>query len=187
MNKDTVKLYGLFFLVLSILIGWAVFFHYYPIENLVSDIGIQNTYLAAFTLAVVGGFSSITGTSLYAALIALAHAGVNSLALGVIGGIGLFISDSLFYYVAGKMRFLIVHATKGWERLFRRVWKWVYKTPSWLVYVGIFLWCAFAPIPNDILLAVLALSGYSYRQFAVFLFLGDLTMTILLTHVAGSV
>ncbi len=181
------KFYGVIALVLLILVGWALFFHYYPVDELVNDIGIENTYFAAFMLAVIGGFSSITGTSLYAALVALAHGGVNPLVLGVIGGIGLFISDSLFYFVITKVRHILVDITKKWERVFRKVWKILYVTPSWVVYILIFLYTAFAPIPNDIVLALLAVSGYSYRQFAVFLLLGDLTMALLLTNVSNAV
>lgn len=183
MKRET-KLYGMIGAVLLVLVGWAIFFHFYPVEQLVSDIGIQNTYIAAFMLAVIGGFSSVTGTSLYAALIALAHAGVNPIALGFIGGLGLFVSDSIFYVVATKIRALIAHVTHKWERLFRRIWKLMYRTPPWVVYVGIFLYSAFAPIPNDILLIALALSSFSYRQFAPFLLAGDLTMALLLTHLA---
>ncbi len=181
------KFYGVIALVLLVLIGWALFFHFYPVDELVNDIGIENTYFAAFMLAVIGGFSSITGTSLYAALVALAHGGVNPLVLGVIGGIGLFISDSLFYFVITKVRHILVDITKKWEHVFRKIWKWLYVTPSWIVYVMIFSYTAFAPFPNDIILALLAVSGYSYRQFAVFLLLGDLTMALLLTNVSNAV
>lgn len=184
MKRET-KLYGIILFLVLLLAGWAFFFHVYPVEELVSDIGIQNTYLAAFLLAVIGGFSSLTGTSLYAALIALAQGGVNPLALGIIGGIGLFVSDTLFYYLLTHLRGTVAHITHKWDRLFRRLWKLVYRTPNWIVYLGVFVFAAFAPLPNDLLLAILALSNYKYRQFAIFLFAGDLTITLLLTHFGG--
>lgn len=81
--KHQTKLYITGAGIVLILIGWALFFHFLPVSELVDRIGIQNTYVAAFLLATIGGFSSFTGTSLYAALIALSHGGVNPLALGV--------------------------------------------------------------------------------------------------------
>jgi hypothetical protein len=180
------KLYSSIAIIFSLLLGWALFFHYYPVEKIVSDIGIQNTYLAAFAFSVIGGFSFITGTSLYAALIALARGGVNPYILGVIAGLGIFLSDTLFYFVAVKMRSVITSITYKWERVFRRIWKVVYQMPPWVVYAGIFCYAAFSPIPNDILLAVLALSGYQYREFAVFLFLGDMVMSMLLTTISAA-
>lgn len=174
-------------IIVALLAGWALFFHFYPVDELVNDIGIQNTYFVAFMLAVIGGFSSITGTSVYAALVALAHAGVNPLVLGLVGGLGLFVSDSIFYFVLVKMRSIITHITDRWDRWFRRIWKLVYRMPKWVVYGVIFLYAAFSPLPNDIILAVLALSNYSYRQFAPFLFLGDVTVALMLTYFGGTI
>ena len=59
--------------------------------------------------------------------------------------------------------------------------------PKWVVYGVIFLYAAFSPLPNDIILAVLALSNYSYRQFAPFLFLGDVTVALMLTYFGGTI
>jgi hypothetical protein len=168
--------------VVLVFVGWALFFRYYPVEELVSDIGIQNTYFAAFMLALIGGFSSLTGTSLYAALIALANGGVNPIILGIIGGLGLFASDTVFYFLITKMRRLLAKITEKWERLFRNIWKLIYRLPPWVVFLGVLLYASFAPLPNDVLLVVLALSSYPYRQFAVFLFAGDIIMALMLTH-----
>jgi hypothetical protein len=179
------RVYGIIFIMLCLLLGWALFFHYFPIERLIDLIGIRNLYLAAFVLSVVGGFSFVTGTSLYAALIALSHGGVNPYILGTIAGVGIFLSDSLFYLVMLKARSYLLHVTEGSSHITNRLWKWIYSVPPWMVYFGIYLYAAFMPIPNDLLLAVLALSGYRYREFLPFLLLGDLTMTLLLTTVSS--
>jgi uncharacterized membrane protein YdjX (TVP38/TMEM64 family) len=185
--KPSKRTYALLGTILLILIAWALFFYFVPPEVLVDRIGIRNTYLAAFILAVVGGFSSITGTSLYAALAAFAQGGVNTWILGIVGGLGIFFSDSLFYFLASYGREMITKIAARWNTVFDRIRRWIKLAPDWLVYTGVFLYSAFAPIPNDILLAVLALSGYSYRQFAPYLLLGDLTMTIILTNLAERV
>lgn len=168
-------------IILTLLLGWALFFHYYPVERLVNAIGVQNTYLAAFIFSVIGGFSFVTGTSLYAALVALAHGGLNPYTLGIVSGLGIFLSDSLFYFVAVKMRSIITSVTSTWENIISRMWQFLDTMPKSIVFLGVLCYSAFAPIPNDILLAVLALSGYQYRQFAVFLLAGDMIMAFLLT------
>jgi hypothetical protein len=179
------RLYGIILVMLLLLAGWALFFHYFPIERLIEAIGIRNIYLAAFLLSVIGGFSFVTGTSLYAALIALSHGGVNPYILGTIAGIGIFLSDSLFYLLMLKARSYLVGVTERSSRITNEIWKWIYRMPSWVVFFGIYLYAAFMPIPNDILLAVLALSGYRYSEFLPFLLLGDLTMALLLTTVSS--
>jgi uncharacterized membrane protein YdjX (TVP38/TMEM64 family) len=85
------------------------------------------------------------------------------------------------------MRSLITAVTGKWERVFRRVWQWTYRMPKWAVYLVIYCYAAFAPIPNDILLAILALSSFRYREFAAYLFLGDITMTLILTTLFGGI
>lgn len=186
MKSSRRRIYALLGLVILILIAWAVFFHFVPPEELVRKIGVQNTYLIAFLLAVIGGFSSITGTSLYATLIALSQGGVNPTTLGMVGGLGLFLSDSLFYFVLDYSRKMITKVADKWETTFNKIRSLVRRAPDWLVYVGVFLYSAFAPLPNDILLAVLTVSRYSYRQFAPCLFAGDIVMALLLTHVVNN-
>lgn len=186
MKSSRRRIYALLGLVILILIAWAIFFHFVPPEELVRKIGVQNTYLIAFLLAVIGGFSSITGTSLYATLIALSQGGVNPTILGMVGGLGLFLSDSLFYFVLDYSRKMITKVADKWETIFNKIRSLVRRAPDWLVYVGVFLYSAFAPLPNDILLAVLTVSRYSYRQFAPYLFAGDIVMALLLTHVVNN-
>lgn len=184
-TKNTYITVGIAVLVI---IGWIILFHFFPPNVLVEKIGIKNSYLIAFVMSVIGGFSSITGTSVYAALAAIAHSGgVNVTMLGIVSGLGIFLSDSLFYFAADYGRGMIVRIASEWETVFNRVRRWVRIAPDWLVYLGIVAYSAFSPFPNDILLAVLVVSGYSYRQFAPYLFVGDLTAMILLTHVAGAI
>lgn len=181
------RLYIPLAIIVLVLFAWLLFFHFVPPETLVRTIGVQNTYLFAFLLAVIAGFSSITGTSLYATIAALAHGGVNNLILGIVSGLGLFLSDSFFYFVAVYGRNFIAQTASHWERLFKWIHEWVHRAPRWLVFAVVFLYSAFAPIPNDILLGVLAISGYSYKQFFPYLLLGDITAMILLTMVSQSV
>ena len=183
--KSSKQTYAFFITIILVLAGWILFFNYISPEELVQKIGIKNVYLASFILSVVGGFSSITGTSVYAAITAIAHSGVvNPLVLGVISGLGIFLSDSLFYFIARYGHETIVRTTEHWKRIFGKIRRWVRFAPDWLLYTGVLLYSAFSPLPNDIILAVLAVSGHSYRQFAPFLFVGDLTLMFLLTQFA---
>lgn len=181
--KNLFMKYGAILLATFILVGWAVFFRFFPVDQIIDKIGIENSYLAAFLLATVAGFSSITGTSLYAAIIALAEGGVNPVILGIVSGIGLFLSDSAFFYIIHKGKDHIAEIAKKWETFFKRLHKFIKRAPDWLVYTIVFVCVAFLPVPNDILLAVLAVSGYRYKQFFLFLLAGDITMTLMLTLV----
>ena len=182
--KDWLKFYGPFILVALIIIGWAIFFHFISPAEIVEKIGIKNAYIVIFILAVVCGFSSITGTTFYVAVAALAKGGANPLILGIIGGIGLCISDSLFYFVLGKGNKII---DKHWGKISKFIKKWIRKMPNWVVYPFVYLYSAFAPIPNDIMLITLSVADTPFKKIALFLFAGDITSTIILAHLSDTI
>lgn len=184
--KSSTRIYALLGIVVLVLVGWAVFFYFVSPELIIDKIGIKNTYLAAFILSSVAGFSSITGTSVYATLAAFAHGGANPLILGTVSGLGLFLSDSLFYFLASYGHTMITKTMAKWDTAFKKMRRWTRIAPDWLVFTVVYLYSAFAPVPNDLLLVVLVVSGYSYRQFAPYLLLGDLTGALVLAYVAGS-
>lgn len=188
MHKPSKRTYVLLTSIVLIFVIWGIFSRYVPPDVLVDKIGIKNVYLGAFILASVGGFSSITGTSVYTAIVAIANDNVvNTIILGIMSGLGIFLSDSLFFLLASYGRNMIVKVASNWERTFTKVSRWVRAAPDWSVYAVVFLYSAFAPLPNDILLGTLAVTGYSYKQFALYLFIGDLTAMLLLTQIADRV
>lgn len=179
--NENIKFYGTFVTIIFIIIGWAIFFYFVPPDVLVSKIGIQNSYLVAFVLAVICGFSSITGSTFYVAIAALAHGGADPLILGVVGGLGLCISDFAFYFVVTKGTHVI---DKHWQKLSNFIKRSVKIMPEWAVSVFVFLYSAFAPIPNDVVLVALAVAGVSFKKIAPYLFIGDLVSTLLLAYIS---
>jgi hypothetical protein len=179
--KSPLKVYGIFGAIVLFIVGWAIFFHFVSPETLVDKIGIKNSYIVAFVVAVIAGFSSFTGTSFYVTIAALSNGGAHPIILGLVGGVGLFISDSIFYYVACRGKKII---EKHLEKLFRTIKKFVDWLPDWGVYTSVFICSAFIPIPNDIFLSVLVASDYEYKKFAPFLFAGNIVLVLILTHIA---
>jgi len=179
--KSWLKFYGSFILIVLVIVGWAIFFYFIPPTMVVEYIGLQNSYIVAFVLAVICGFSSITGTTFYVAVAALSHGGANPLILGIVGGLGLCISDFAFYFVVSKGTHVI---DKHWEKLSNFIKRLVKSMPNWAIYIFIFLYSTFAPIPNDIILVALAIGGTPFKKIAPFLFAGDVASTILLAYLS---
>lgn len=175
------EFYGTFVLILLIIGGWIVFFHYISPEALVKKIGVENTYLVTFLLGVLCGFSSVTGTTFYVAVGTLAYGGANPLLLGIIGGMGLCISDFAFYYFISRGTHVI---DKHWVKTSRFIKRFVTAMPRPVTYLFVFLYSAFVPIPNDIMLVTLAIGRTRFAKIAPFLFSGDIVSTIILAYLA---
>ena len=179
--NENLKFYGPFVFMLIITIGWAVFFYFVSPETVIDKIGIKNSYLIVFVLGVICGFSSFTSSTFYIVVIAAASGGSNPLIVGLSGGIGLCISDSAFYYVVSKGTHII---DKHWKKLTDFLKKWMDYLPNWLIYSFVYVYSAFVPIPNDIMLVTLAIGGYPFKKISPFLFVGDISSVILLAYIS---
>lgn len=179
--KSWLKFYGPFILMILFIVGWVIFFNYVSPTVVVQKIGIQNSYLVAFFLAVICGFSSLTGSTFYVAIAAFSHGGLNFFLLGIVGGLGLCISDFAFYFIISKGTHVI---DKHWEKLSNFLKHWISLAPPWLLNLFVFVYSGFFPIPNDVMLATLAVGKTNFRKIAPYLFAGDLISTIIIAYLA---
>jgi hypothetical protein len=163
-----------------IVTGWAVFFYIVSPSIVVQTIGIQNAYAVVFVLGVICGFSSLTTSTFYIAIAALSNGGAQPLLLGLSGGLGLCISDAAFYLFIRKGTSIVVDTR--WLRVSQSIARWIHLMPDWILFPSIFLYSTFAPIPNDIILAALAVAGTPLKRIAPWLFLGDIASALLLAY-----
>jgi hypothetical protein len=180
-TKSWFKFYGPFIFLILITVAWVVLFRYVSAEGLVQKIGIENTYLVAFLLAVFCGFSSFTGSTFYIALGALAHGGANPLFLGLAGGVGLCISDYAFYYIVTKGKHVI---DRHWTKLSTWIRTKIESAPQWVMNLFVFVYSGFFPVPNDVMTVTLAVGGTPFRKIAPYLFAGDIVSTLLLAYLS---
>lgn len=150
----------------------ALFFFISP-KEIISFIGVENSYIIVFITAVIGGISSLTGVALFATIATFSAGGAEPFLLGIIGGIGIFISDTVFYFLAKAGHKAL---PESWGSYITKALEWIQKYPSWVILCFVFLYIGFTPLPADILMATLALSGYSYKKIAPILLLGSITV-----------
>lgn len=166
-------------LVLLILIGWSAFFIIVSPESLIERVGVGNSYLISFLISLLAGFSMFTGTAAYATVIEFARGGANPLYLGITSGIGLFLSDSIFYLLVMRGRNAL---TTRFGRWLSRFHHFMQRLPSMIVYLGVYLFCAFGPIPNDVMMSVLIIGGYEYKKVWPAFLVGDITFMLFLSY-----
>lgn len=180
-TKSWFKFYGPILLILIITIGWGVFFYFISPDVIVAKIGIQNSYVVAFIVSAICGFSSITSTTFYVTIGALAKGGANPLFLGLSGGLGVCISDFAFFYIISKGTPVIDKHWKKFVDFIKRIIAWM---PEWMLYVFVFVYSGFFPAPNDILLVALAFGKIPFKKIMPYLFAGDIVSTLLISYLA---
>lgn len=154
-------------------------FYFFGAEGIVSAIGVENTYLVIFLIAVTGGLSSLTGIALFTSIATFAAGGAEPFLLAMVGGVGIFISDSIFY-------FLIYYGRKSvpenWEETFKKIEEWIEKYPNRVVLTGMYFYISFSPLPNDLLMAALVIGGYSYKRIVWVLLAGSFTVAFITAY-----
>lgn len=158
---------------LVFLVAWGFIVYKMGARSLVESIGVENSYILMFFVALVGGLSSLTAPSFFTVLGTLAIGGLNPFLLGLSAGMGLFLSDSFFYFVGSKGRHLF---TGKWEKRRERLEEWLDRKPNWVTQLLTYLYTGFTPFPNDVLMVALAVVDAPYRRIMLPLFLGNVTL-----------
>lgn len=171
-------------LVLLFLLAWVALLFFVDAETIVRQIGVSNTYIVAFLLAAVGGLSTLTGISFFTLVATFAEGGSNPWLLGLVGGSGIFISDTIFFFVArGAAEAFREKLAKPSRFLVR----YLEKLPPWGVLLGIFVYVGFTPLPNDLLMLALAVASVPFVRFAPVLFLGSITIVTITAYLGESI
>lgn len=170
------KRHYILLLVLLFLVAINTLFYFIGPKEIVEHIGVKNSYAITFVIATIGGLSTLSGTILFTTIATFAAGGSNLLLLGMLGGIGIFISDSIFFYLAQLGRQFV---PSNWEKLLGRIEHLVQRYPRWLVLIFVFFYLGLTPLPNDILMLALVLGGYSYRLLWPVLLAGSLSIALI--------
>jgi hypothetical protein len=169
-SKKYIKIY----IALAIILAAGVFLYHFPPDRIVEYVGIENSYLATFLIAAVGGLNALTSSVFYAAVATFSSGGANPWLLGVAGGIGIALGDSIIY---GLLAYGIADVDKKWKN---KIIGWKDKVdtyPTWVFYVGLFLLLGVTPMPNDIVMLALVLLGVKYLTVAPIIFLAGISIT----------
>lgn len=169
-------------LVILFIVLLNVFFYVISPEVIVGHIGIRNSYLIAFAVATLGGLSTLTGPVLFSTIVAFAAGGAEPIFLGILGGFGIFISDSIFFHIAQFGRKFV---PPRWERWLAWFQKLLERYPRWFILTLVYLYLSFTILPNDILMIALVLGGYRYRHVWPVLLVGSLSIAILTAYIGA--
>jgi len=178
------KQYKTVYGALLVLVGVSILLYNYPPDTIVSWVGVENSYLATFMIAAIGGLSSITSSVFYAAVATFSSGGANPWLLGLIGGIGIALGDSIIF---GLFSYGLKDVTPKWEDRIEAVRQYIDDYPRSVVYLGLFLVLGLSPIPNDIVMFALVLLGFQYLKIAPILIVAGISVTTITALLGQSV
>ena len=183
MDPRKKKRYATFLAILIIIAIWTATLLFYSPEKVVERIGFEKGYLFVFLVATFGGVSAITATSLFTTVVTLSLGGLNPLLLGIAGGLGASIGDSIFYYFGKRGRDIAAKPTR--KRLARFSF-WLQRQPSGIIPFIVYLYAGLTPFPNEFVTIPLGLSQYKYRKLIIPLILGNITLLSLIAYLAST-
>lgn len=172
-NKQ--KTYLTVALVALFIVVWTALLWYWGADTIVARLGVQNGYLLAFTIAVLGGVSTLTAAPYYTTLVTLAVGGLHPLVLGAIAGTGAMIGDMVFFYLGQRSRPILPQRVTGW---LERLSSWLAGKPRWFAPVLIYAYIGFTPLPNDIIMVLAGFTQLRYRTIVIADWLGNITLAI---------
>lgn len=167
------------FIVLFI-ISWSILLHYYSPKEIVNFVGVNNIYAFVFMIALVGGVSTFTSTTFYAALVTIAVGGVNTFMVALLASIGLTLGDMLFYYLGSKSKQCIKNR---YEDKINWLVSYIEKVGDKLIVVLIFIY-SLTPFPSDILAIALAIVEFPFKKMIVPLLIGNFALIVTLVELS---
>ena len=147
-------------------------------QSLVDSIGMKNVYIIVFTIASLGGMSSLTGATYINAIVVFAAGGANPWLIGLFGGLGIFISDSIFYLLATYGHKVV---PLKWRPTLKRIMDKMSVLSKRKVLIFTYIY-HILPLPSDLMMLALVLGGYSYKTVAPVILLAALTYSTLVAH-----
>ncbi|MBL7022311.1 hypothetical protein ISR92_03280 [Patescibacteria group bacterium] len=162
--------------IVVIVLAWSYFIYSFGAENLVEVIGVTNGYMLAFLITLFGGSSTITSMAYVTTILTLTLGGLDPIKLALIGGTGLFIGDTLYYYIGVRGQYVFSES-----KFIIKIAGYINKLPDWAAFVIMYLYFA-SPSPNDVMVVLLGLSKFSFRKILIPLILGDITFILAISY-----
>ncbi|MFP4401819.1 MAG: VTT domain-containing protein [Candidatus Nanoarchaeia archaeon] len=149
-------------------------------SSIVSQIGINNSYIIIFLIATFGGVSALTSASFYALFVLFLYGGSNYILLSVLSAIGLTIGDAFFYYL-GYIGSEITNKTK-YSKYFKNIQKYINKYSKWKIfYIITFFQSLPLPLPTDFISASAGIVKYSPKLTLLALGIGNLVHLLIIS------
>jgi len=180
MMKKVLKRYLAFLIPLAFILFVIIMLKTFTPSEIVSRIGVNNSYIILFLISAIGGSSLATASSYYVIIPIFAIAGLNPWLLGLFGGLGVSLGDLFYFYLGSKGN----EASSGeLNYKLKKVHSVLERIPRGGIPFFVYLW-ALTPLPNDVMTFSLGITGYPFKRVIIPIILGNITITVILSYLA---
>lgn len=167
-----------FVFFLLFLAVWSLLIYQFSPQKIVGSLGVTNGYGVAFVAGFLGGVSTFTSAPYALVVITLGAGGLNPFLLGMVAALGLFLGDITSYFLGYYGHHVVPN---GLQMELERFRGWMLaRKRAWMVPVFIFLYGAFFPLSNDIVIISFGLARYPFWRVMVPLGLGSIIFNTIL-------
>jgi len=165
--------------LLALVIGASIVFVFVDVELLIQTVGVDNSYLILFLVALIGGASVVTTSSYLALLYLMVNSGLSPLILGSLAGLAIFIGDLVFYLLGKKAGEALNAVENPTAAKFQ---DWISKRSIRSVQLFTYVYAGLTPLPNDILTIGLGASKVTLKQIFWPLLIGSIQLQIITAY-----
>lgn len=175
--KKQLAAFGFFLLFLA---AWsALIYQFSPIE-IVENLGVTNGFAIAFITAFLAGVSTFTSVPYVFVVVTLGAGGLHPFFIGLVSAFGLFLGDSTSYLLGYYGHHVVPN---GLQEELQKVHAWLMaRKRAWVIPIFIFLYGAFFPLSNDLVVISFGLARYPFWRAMIPLTLGSVVFNIMLAY-----
>lgn len=170
-----------FFIFILFLIIWIYLFNTIDFLNIINKIGIKNSYIILFFISLFGGASTFTSSSYIISIATFSIFGLNPILLAFFGGLGLTIGDFAFYSLGKVGRDTLPLNLKN---KIDNVQQKFFNNYNFSTQIFCYIYTGFTPLPADLLMIYLSFLKYSFKKVLVPIFLGNMTLVLIIYYLS---
>jgi len=176
LSEKNKKIFGAVFLI-AIFAFWIIILYKIPPTEIVDKVGVQNSYLLVFVLAIIGGISILFPLPYYLVVFTFAAGGSNPILLAVMAGTGVAVGDSTSYLVGYSGREILTGKPMV---IFNKIYEWLSKKPKWMLFSFLYAYTAISPLPNDLINVPMGFMRFPYFRLVIPMWLGNMTFNLII-------
>lgn len=170
----------LFLSVVFLILSVIILFYFITPQELVGYFGIENSYIVISVLALIAGLSSFFATPYYISLAAFASGGINIYLLAIFGGLFISVGHIVYFYLGySGEKFLSLRVQKKIKSFSDK-----YIKKEKYIPIFSFIYFAFTPFPNEIILTSLGAMNYSFKKIFFILLLGNIVLMYIIAELS---